>query len=277
MNSRIARFGLIALAVVVVAVGVIWGVRPALSGSVPSGSNGALAATSPSGSVETAGPSDTPTPSPTLEPSPTPSPSPSLPPSPAPAAKATANIPHPLIVGGYTFPIRDCAFTYSHWHHDYHATDIYVKVGCSFVAPTSGVVDEVSYTNSWAKGVRTGATAGGLSISIVGNDGVRYYGSHLSAIAAGIRPGAHVKVGQLLGKTGATGDAAGKKAHLHFGISWPTGPGIWWVRRGETYPWPFLDAWLTGKGTSPAAAVAARHAAVGDGPCTIECGTGVSG
>jgi murein DD-endopeptidase MepM/ murein hydrolase activator NlpD len=131
-------------------------------------------------------------------------------------------------------------------------------------------VDEVSLTDEYPSSP-SGATCGGLHVSIVGDDGVRYYGSHLSAVEPGIRPGVRVKVGQLLGKTGDSGDARGEKSHLHFGISWPTAPGIWWIRRGEVYPWPYLDAWTVGAAKSPVAAVAARHAKYGDGPCTVDC------
>jgi murein DD-endopeptidase MepM/ murein hydrolase activator NlpD len=75
----------------------------------------------------------------------------------------------------------------------------------------------------------------------------------------------------MLGQTGDSGNIKGGTPHLHFGISWPTDPGIWWVRRGEVKPWPYLDAWLAGKAMSPKDAVKASHAAVGDGPCTVYC------
>jgi murein DD-endopeptidase MepM/ murein hydrolase activator NlpD len=170
------------------------------------------------------------------------------------------------------FPIRGCRTSYAHVHHDYPATDIWAARGCRFVSPVAGVVDEVRYVDSWSSAANLGSTRGGLFVSVVGVDGVRYYGSHLSAIAAGIRPGAHVSAGTLLGRVGATGDAAPVGPHLHFGISWPTGPGIWWVRRGEVYPWPYLDAWSAGLWSSPVAAVRAKEQRVGRVPaCTAEC------
>jgi murein DD-endopeptidase MepM/ murein hydrolase activator NlpD len=110
-----------------------------------------------------------------------------------------------------------------------------------------------------------------LSVSVIGADGVRYYGSHLSAIATGIQPGAAVSAGQLLGKVGKSGDAKYVASHLHFGISWPTGPNVWWVRRGEVGPQPYLDAWRDGRQKSPAAAVTARRRVVGDKGCTTDC------
>jgi len=72
-------------------------------------------------------------------------------------------------------------------------------------------------------------------------DGVRYYGSHLQSIAPGIVPGARVRAGQLLGRIDNSGDARTTPTHVHFGLSWPTPAGIWWIRRGLMYAWPYLD------------------------------------
>jgi hypothetical protein len=171
----------------------------------------------------------------------------------------------------YVFPLTCHDVRYSGSHHDYPATDMFAKVGCRFVSPVDGVVDEVSRKDRWRSRTNSGDTRGGLSVSVVGADGVRYYGSHLSAIATGIRRGAHVDAGQLLGRVGHSGDARYTSSHLHFGISWPTPKGEWWVRRGEVGPAPYLDAWRQGRQKSPAAAVAARHRAVGDTTCTTDC------
>ncbi|HEY2834172.1 MAG TPA: M23 family metallopeptidase [Sporichthyaceae bacterium] len=173
---------------------------------------------------------------------------------------------------GHVFPL-DCQHrvSYGHVHHDYPATDMFAPVGCGFVAPVDGVVDEVSTKDRWHSRRNRGADRGGRSVSIVGVDGVRYYGSHLSAVASGIRPGVRVHAGQLLGTVGRSGDARGGPSHLHFGISWPTKHGQWWVRRGEVYPWPYLDAWRQGHDRSPASAVAAKHAKIGDRGCTADC------
>jgi murein DD-endopeptidase MepM/ murein hydrolase activator NlpD len=162
--------------------------------------------------------------------------------------------------------------SYGHSHHDYPATDIFAARGCPVVAATSGRIAEVSYHDTWSSHTNDGATRGGLSISIVGDDGVRYYGSHLQSIEAGIAPGVHVHAGQLIGHVGNSGDARGGPTHLHFGLSWPTRSGVWWVRRGMVYPWPYLDSWRAGGQRSPVAAVAALHAQDGDvPPCHVDC------
>jgi len=168
----------------------------------------------------------------------------------------------------YTFPISGCAYTYARAHHNYPAPDILTKIGCNFVAPTSGTINEVNRIDRFSWKTNKGADRGGLSVSMIGDDGVRYYGSHLSSIPANVVPGLKVSAGDLIGKTGNSGDAKGTTPHLHFGISWPTpsGKNIWWVRRGELYPWPFLDAWKAGKDLSPAGSVAKLEKKYGEIP-----------
>ena len=157
----------------------------------------------------------------------------------------------------YTFPIAGCTVKYGKYHHDYPATDIDAKKGCAFVAPIAGVIDEVNTVDKWSGKTNKGADRGGLSISIIGDDGNRYYGSHLSKIEANIVPGYKVATGEKLGEIGTSGSAKGTKAHLHFGISYPTDKGVWWIRRGvglekgKTSPWKYLQAWQVGKDLKP--------------------------
>jgi murein DD-endopeptidase MepM/ murein hydrolase activator NlpD len=168
----------------------------------------------------------------------------------------------------FIFPVADCKVNYARAHHDYAATDILAKKGCKFVSPVNGVVDEVNRTDLWSGKTNLGIDRGGLYVSIIGDDGVRYYGSHLSSVLASIQPGVAVKAGRVLGKIGSTGSARGTAPHLHFGISWPTPtqPNVWWVRRGVVAPWKYLDAWKAGKDLSPAKAVAAALAKNGEIP-----------
>ena len=158
----------------------------------------------------------------------------------------------------YTFPVAGCTVTYTKYHHDYPAADIFGKKGCAFVSPIAGVVDEVNSVDKWSGKTNLGADRGGLSISIIGDDGLRYYGSHLSKIEANIVPGYRVTTGEKLGEIGSSGSARGTKPHLHFGISYPTEKGIWWVRRGvgleskgKTPPFKYLQAWQMGKDLKP--------------------------
>jgi peptidoglycan LD-endopeptidase LytH len=76
-------------------------------------------------------------------------------------------------------------------------------------------------------------TLGGLGLSIAGTSGARYYYAHLSAryVAAGAR----VARGQLVGRVGTSGNAAGGPPHLHFEIR-PDG-------QGKANPYPYVRRW----------------------------------
>jgi peptidoglycan LD-endopeptidase LytH len=152
----------------------------------------------------------------------------------------------------HVFPVQsDGEISYGRFHHDYPAADIFCPIGSVFVAVTAGVVDSVSGEDIWDPKVNDGATRGGLAVAIVGDDGVRYYGSHLSQVADGIVPGARVVAGQQLGLTGKSGDARFTDPHLHFGISRPTTPDDWEVRRGEIAPYDYLRAWQRQEDVTP--------------------------
>ena len=152
----------------------------------------------------------------------------------------------------HVFPLRPAsACDYTDGHHDYPASDIFCPIGTEVVAVTDGVVDFVSRTDQWDPAVDSPALRGGRSVAIVGDDGVRYYGSHLSAVDPGIRVGERVTAGRRLGLSGDSGNAAGSDPHLHFGISRPTTPEDWMVRRGEIDPFPYLQAWERGESPTP--------------------------
>jgi murein DD-endopeptidase MepM/ murein hydrolase activator NlpD len=178
----------------------------------------------------------------------------------------------PVRITRYVFPIGGCRADASQSHHDYPASDIFADKGCKFISPVDGRVDEVTRVDAWNKKTNVGRDRGGLSISVVGVDGVRYYGSHLSAIGAGIKPGVVVKAGQTLGLTGKTGSAQVTPPHLHFGISWPTPAGHWWIRRGAVPPQAFLNAWHAGRQLSPVSLVGKTRRAYGvDRGCRSYC------
>lgn len=164
----------------------------------------------------------------------------------------------------YTYPVVGCETIYGKYHHDYPASDIKAELGCAFVAPIGGVIQDVSRKDLWSGKTNLGQHRGGRSISLIGDDGVRYYGSHLSKVMKEIIPGLRVEVGQKLGEIGTSGSARGiPRPHLHFGISYETEQGDWEIRRGVIAPWRYLDAWKVGKDLSPAKAVAKAKAKAG--------------
>ena len=107
----------------------------------------------------------------------------------------------------YAFPVKASNVAFHPTHSKYPATDIFADCGKPAVATTNGVVLEVSRKDQYKKGAPDGPKNGGLSVSLLGDDGVRYYGSHLSKIQSGIKAGVRVKAGQQVGKVGRTGNA----------------------------------------------------------------------
>jgi murein DD-endopeptidase MepM/ murein hydrolase activator NlpD len=164
-------------------------------------------------------------------------------------------MPESWIVPGqrYYFPVQppDPA-RYGPRHHDYPATDIFVPIGSIVVAVTAGVVDEVNRIDRWDARTNDGAARGGLWVTLIGDDGVRYHTSHLSAIEPGIITGTRVYAGQVIGRSGKSGNAASTPPHVHFGISRPTFAGNWIVRRGQVGPYRYLKAWTRGEDLAPA-------------------------
>ncbi|WP_423791056.1 M23 family metallopeptidase [Micromonospora cathayae] len=178
-------------------------------------------------------------------------PAPTGSPSAAPAPSRTG-LPH-------VFPVRADKADYHPTHSAYPGTDIFADCGEPVVAVTDGVLLEVSRVDRFDKKGPKGPYNGGLSVSLLGDDGVRYYGSHLSVVADGIDPGVRVRAGQQLGLVGRTGNA-NNVCHLHFGISPPCpGKDGWWIRRGVVWPAKYLDAWRRGVNKEPAAEVRAWH------------------
>jgi hypothetical protein len=133
----------------------------------------------------------------------------------------------PLTVTRYTFPTTPPG-DYTDGHHDYPATDIFIPIGTPVVACVRA---EVLRTSP----VETGL--GGITVTLRGEDGWRYYYAHLSALNPAITPGTVVEAGTQLGLSGNTGDARTTPPHLHFGIS-RTGSAA-----GQIDPYPYLRLW----------------------------------
>jgi murein DD-endopeptidase MepM/ murein hydrolase activator NlpD len=162
----------------------------------------------------------------------------------------------------YVFPVRSPDAEYAHTHEEYPASDILAPCGTPVVAATDGVVLEVNRVDKWNATTDDGAWRGGRFMSILGDDGVRYYGAHFSVILDVMAPGVRVAAGQQIGLVGTTGKSSA--CHLHFGISPPCGRvGDWWNRRGVIWPWPYLDAWRAGTSKSAVAEVGAWQSAHG--------------
>jgi len=159
----------------------------------------------------------------------------------------------PLLVA-HAYPVEPAANT--SWtpegHSTYRATDIFASTDCGTAlrSPVDGVVEEV-LPDVYDRAVDDPATRGGNAVSIIGDDGVRYYLAHFQVVDPAITAGARVAAGQHLGEMGTTGRSGA--CHLHFGLSLPCpdNSGAWWVRRGVVWPDQYLTSWKDGGNLSP--------------------------
>lgn len=90
----------------------------------------------------------------------------------------------------------------------HEGTDMFAPEGTPFLAPVSGVVT-----------TRTGNLAG-LQVELLGDDGVWYFATHMSAFGDTGR----VNKGDIIGYVGSTGNAMGTPPHAHVEIH-PHGRG----------------------------------------------------
>ena len=104
----------------------------------------------------------------------------------------------------YVFPFSKIPVTYSRDHLNYPATDVH---GCyaRVLAPTSGVVFDVETKDLWVEELDEPGTRGGLTITLHGDDRVRYFFAHLGRVK--IKRGERVEPGQWIGVMGSSGNA----------------------------------------------------------------------
>ena len=164
----------------------------------------------------------------------------------------------------YVFPFSKVAVTYPRDHIDYPATDV---LGCyaHVLAPTSGVVFDVEAKDKWDEKLDLPGTRGGLTITIHGDDRVRYFFAHLGRVK--VKRGDRVEPGQWVGVMGSSGNARITRCHTHFGISRICPQSEYKVLQGEIWPWRFLDAWRNGINKSP---TSAKNRVIKESPAACE-------
>lgn len=148
----------------------------------------------------------------------------------------------------YTFPVDGPEPFYPRDHLNYPAADI-AGCGKAVRAPISGVVFDVRDVDRWVRDVDEPGTRGGITVTLHGDDFVRYYFSHLAAIR--VKKGQRVESGQRIGTVGSSGNARYTHCHLHFGVSRICPMSEQNILRGEIWPQPYLDAWRAGINLSP--------------------------
>lgn len=107
---------------------------------------------------------------------------------------------------------------------------------------------------------------GGRVVTVLGEGPALYYYAHLDAWADGLRVGAPVERGTVLGTVGNSGNARTTPPHLHFGVY-----RIGWLRSRAVDPFPLLSDSSSARPRSPPSAPrpatprgASRKAAPGD-------------
>jgi len=142
----------------------------------------------------------------------------------------------------YSFPVGGPDPYYPRDHLYYPAADI-TNCRRQVRAPISGVIFDVRRV------VDDPGTRGGLTITLHGDDFVRYYFSHLGRLM--VKKGQRVESGQKIGTVGDSGNAKVTLCHLHFGISRICPMSEQNLLRGEIWPQRYLDAWKKGVNLSP--------------------------
>lgn len=148
----------------------------------------------------------------------------------------------------YVFPFSRVAVSYVRDHLNYPATDVegcYAKV----LAPTAGTITHTRRKDKWVEEIDELGTRGGLTITLVGDDTVRYFFSHLGRVKATI--GQRVEAGDWIGVVGSSGNARITRCHVHLGMSRICPLAEIYLLQGELWPWKYLDAWRQGIQLSP--------------------------
>ena len=127
----------------------------------------------------------------------------------------------------------------AHWSNDWHAYRPcpypHVHEGVDLIAPRGTPI--VAVADAIVTQVIRDPEMSGLGIEISDASGTQYFYAHMERFAPGLRVGLRVRIGQVIGFVGNTGDAAGGPTHLHFEVQ-PQGVPV--------PPKPYVDRWLLG-------------------------------
>ena len=170
------------------------------------------------------------------------------------AAMATLLLPtHGLIADDespvlYVFPFSKVAVDYPTDHLHYPAVDV---EGCyaHVLAPTAGTIIQTRTIDKWVKELDTPGTRGGKTITLVGDDNVRYFFAHLGRVK--VATGQRVSAGDLIGVMGSSGNARVTRCHTHLGMSRVCPVIEAYLLQGEIWPQKYLKAWRAGQQLSP--------------------------
>jgi len=137
----------------------------------------------------------------------------------------------------YVFPFSRVPVQYPNDHLHYPAVDV---EGCyaRILAPTAGFISQLHRLDKWTPEKDSPGTRGGLTITVQGDDGIRYFFSHLGRIK--VLKNQRVSAGDWIGVMGSSGNARVTRCHTHFGMS-----------RVCPLAEVYLNAWKQGQQLSP--------------------------
>jgi peptidase M23-like protein len=132
------------------------------------------------------------------------------------------------------FPVAGLSWWQNDWHayrccpypHIHQGLDMFAPIGTPVVAAADGFISQ-----------KVDGPISGQAVEITDSAATQYFYAHLSGFAPGISLGTRVRVGQVVGYVGNTGNASHTSPHLHFEVQ-PNGIPV--------PPMPFVDTWLIG-------------------------------
>ena len=134
------------------------------------------------------------------------------------------------IAGLTTHDLKD-SFAEVHNGHPHEAIDIMAPRGTPVRAVVAGTIRKLFLSKP----------GGNTIYQFDRGSNYAYYYAHLDRYADGLREGAHVNAGDVIGYVGSTGDASLLAPHLHFTI-FELGPEKQWWKGTAVNPYPFLLA-----------------------------------
>jgi len=134
-------------------------------------------------------------------------------------------------IGGLALASLRDSFREVHNGHLHEAIDILEPRGTPVLAVVSGTILKLFLSKP-----------GGKTIYQADEMGVYcYYYAHLDGYISGLREGARVRHGDVIGFVGSTGNADPRSPHLHFAI-FELGPDRLWWKGTAVNPYPGLVA-----------------------------------
>jgi murein DD-endopeptidase MepM/ murein hydrolase activator NlpD len=138
-----------------------------------------------------------------------------------------------LISGMGRLPVAGLAYWSDDWHAPRCCPEAHLHQGLDIFAPKNAPALAVAVGR--VTRIVNGPVSG-KAVYLTDAHGTYYFYGHLNGYAKDLQVGQEVRVGELIGYVGNTGNALGTPAHIHFEIHPGGGSAV--------PPKPYLDRWL---------------------------------